>query len=247
MGEGSDSGAARGGRKRRVDGLALGQFIQALRRGASVEDAAEAAGFHVRNFYRRRDKDAEFRALWADALERSDAPKLIKPGNGRRLQMRHTRRLRFGEKKKEIFLAHFAGTCCMETAAAAANVCTSTVRNHRLKDPEFAARCEAALAQGYATLEEAAVRERLAAMRKIRDGVLPAGEAAVEFERQLKLLAQWRRRDGTLAPRKHSKEALKSWTFDDAMAALEKRLKGLRIPVGRPGGGDPGGVQGNGT
>ena len=214
-----------------MDALAMGQFIQALRRGATVTQAARKAGFSETSFYRKRRADAEFALVWAEALEASDAPRLIRPGNGRRLQVRHTRRLKFTEAKKEVFLSHFAGTCDMATSAEAAGVCTDTVRNHRMNDPEFAARCQAALEQGYATLEEEAVRERIAAIARLKAGVLPAGEAAGEFERQMKLLAQWRRRDGSLGPRAHARETLKRWSFDEAIAALEKRLRALRIPL----------------
>jgi hypothetical protein len=222
---------ARGGPERRVDALAMGQFIQALRRGATVEAAAKAAGFHVRSFYRKRDADPDFAAAWQEALELSDAPKLVKPGNNRRLQMRRTRRLRFTEAKKETFLAHFAGTADLAASAEAAGVCVDTVRNHRNKDCEFDARCAMALEQSYRTLEEEAVRERLAAQQKLKEGILPAGQAAEEFERQMKLLAQWRRRDGTLGPRGRAKASQQSWNFDDAIAALEKRLAALKIPL----------------
>jgi hypothetical protein len=209
----------------------MGQFIQALRRGATVEAAARKAGFSLRSFYRKRKAEEGFDLAWSEALEASDAPKLIMPGNGRRMQLRHTRRLKFTDDKKEVYLSHFAGTCDMASAAEAAGVCTDTVRNHRMKDPEFAARCQAALEQGYVRLEEEAVRARIAAAEKLKAGVLPAGEAAVEFERQLKLLAQWRRRDGSLGPRAHARETLKRWTFEEAIEALEKRLRALRIPL----------------
>lgn len=233
-GTGNEGAPRRGGPKRRIDALAMGRFIQALRRGDSVEAAAKAAGFALSNFYRRRRKDAEFAAVWAEALEASDAPRLIKPGNGRRLQLRKTRRLHFTAKKKDVFLAHFAGTCDLTTAAEAAGVCAATVRNHRLKDPEFDAACAAALEQGYTHLEEEAVRERLAAQARLRAGIVPAGEAATEFDRQMKLLGQWRRRDGRLAPMARSREALKRWSFDEAMKLLEKRLKALKIPIAPP-------------
>ena len=215
----------------------MGRFVQGLRRGEKSEDAAKAAGFALSSFCRRRRKDPDFALAWAEALEISNAPRLIKPGNGRRLQLRKTRRVRFTEAKKDVFLAHFGGTCDTASSAEAAGVCVSTVRNHRLKDPGFDARCRAALEQGYATLEEKAVRERLEALRKIEEGLLPTGEAAVEFERQMKLLAQWRRRDGSLGPRALSKESPTRWTFEEAMAVLEKRLKALRIPVGESSGG----------
>jgi hypothetical protein len=212
----------------------MGRFIQALRRGESVEAAARAAGFGVSSFYRKRRADAEFAAAWAEAMEASDAPRLIKPGNGRRLQLRKTRKLRFTQAKKDIFLAHFAGTCDLAAAAEAAGVSVDTVRNHRRKDPEFNADCEAALEQGYRHLEEEAVRERLAAQERLKAGIVPAGEAAAEFDRQMKLLSQWRRRDGRLGPMARSREVLKIWSFDDAMALLEKRLRGLKIPIAPP-------------
>jgi hypothetical protein len=209
----------------------MGQFIQALRRGESVENAARAAAFGVSSFYRKRRADPEFAVAWVEAMEASDAPRLIRPGNGRRLQLRKTRKLRFTAKKKDIFLAHFAGTCDLAAAAEAAGVCVDTVRNHRRKDPEFNADCDAALEQGYKHLEEEAVRERLAAQERLKAGIVPAGEAAAEFDRQMKLLSQWRRRDGRLGPMARSRQVLKIWSFDDAMALLEKRLKALKIPI----------------
>jgi hypothetical protein len=221
----------RGGPERRVDALAMGVFIQALRRGATIVEAAAKAEFSLSSFYRKRRADPDFAAVWAEALELSDAPKLIKPGNGRRMQMRRTRRLRFTAAKKEVFLAHFAGTCDLATAAEAAGVCVETVRNHRRKDPEFDEACGAALEQGYRTLEEEAVRERLAAQARLKAGRMPKGEAAAEFDRQMKLLAQWKRRDGTLGPRARSRQVLTNWSFDQSMAELAKRLKALKIPV----------------
>lgn len=235
MGESGTRGARRrGGPERRVDALAMGQFIQALRRGASVEEAARAAGFDASSFYRRRRRDPDFALAWAEAMAASDAPRLIRPGNGRRLQLRKTRKLRFTAAKKDVFLAYFAGTCDLAAAAEAAGVCVDTVRNHRRKDPEFNADCDAALEQGYRHLEEEAVRERLAAQERLKAGIVPAGEAAAEFDRQMKLLGQWRRRDGRLGPMARSRQVLKSWSFDDAMALLEKRLKALKIPIAPP-------------
>jgi hypothetical protein len=224
----------RGGPERRVDALAMGVFVQALGRGATVVEAAAAAGFGASSFYRRRRADPDFAAAWVEAMEASDAPRLIKPGNGRRMQLRKTRKLRFTAAKKEVFLAYFAGTCDLAASAAAAGVCADTVRNHRRKDPEFDAQCAAALEQGFKALEEEAVRERLAAQERLKAGRMPKGEAATEFDRQMKLLAYWRRRDGSLAPRSWSRQALSRWDFERSMAALEKRLKALRIPIGQP-------------
>jgi hypothetical protein len=209
----------------------MGKFIQGLRRGATVLEAAALAGFSDSSFYRKRRADPDFAALWADAMESSNAPRLIRPGNGRRLQMRKTRKLCFSQAKKDVFLAYFAGTCDLAASAEAAGVCRDTVRNHRRKYPEFDAACDAALEQGYKQLEEEAVRERLAAQERLRAGLIPAGEAATEFDRQMKLLSQWRRRDGRLGPMARSRETLKRWSFEESMELLRKRLKGLKIPI----------------
>jgi hypothetical protein len=230
MGEEEDRKRPRGGPERRVDALAMGVFVQALRRGAAVEEAAATARFGASSFYRKRRADPDFAAAWAEAMAASDAPRLIKPGNGRRMQLRKTRKLRFTLAKKD----HFAGTCDLAASAEAAGVCVDTVRNHRRKDPEFDSACAEALEQGYKALEEAAVRERLAAQARLSKGRMPKGEAAAEFDRQLKLLAQWKRRNGTLGPRAWSRQALTRWDFDESMTALQKRLKALKIPVAPP-------------
>ena len=223
--------ARRGGPERRVDGRAMGCFLAALKGGRNVEAAAREAGFGARTFYRRRDSDPEFAAAWEEAVELSNRPVYLGPGNGRRLQLRRTRKVRFTEARKETFLAHFAGTCDLAASAEAAGVCADTVNNHRRKDPDFAAACQAALEQGYERLEEEAVRQRLEAQRKLKEGVLPEGEAAAEFERQMKLLAHWRRRSGDLGPRTIGSEHRKRGTFDEAMEALERKLRALRIPI----------------
>ena len=64
MSEGGDSERRLGGPERRVDGLAMGQFVGALRRGASVQAAAVEVGFGLTCLYRARRQDA----AWAAAL-----------------------------------------------------------------------------------------------------------------------------------------------------------------------------------
>jgi hypothetical protein len=223
--------ARRGGPERRVDARAMGCFLAALKAGENVEAAARAAGFHWRTFYRRRDGDPDFAAAWGEAVELSNRPMLLAPGNGRRLQLRKTRKVRFTEARRETFLAHFAGTCDLTTSAEAAGVCADTVNNHRRKDADFAEACQAALEQGYARLEEEAVRQRLEAQRKLKEGVLPEGEVTAEFERLCKLLAHWTRRNGRPGPRTVARERLERWTFEAAIQALEKKLRAMKIPI----------------
>jgi hypothetical protein len=218
-------------RQPEVDPHSLGAFLQVLMRGGSRQEAAAAGGFHLSTFERHRKRDAAFDAAWREADAKGNCPRFIAPANRRKWQLQRVRRPRFDAGRKAIFLDHFAGTCDLTAAAEAAGVCVATVRRHRRIDPVFAAECRAALEQGYERLQEEAVRARLEAQEKMRKGRMPKGEIAAEFDRQMKLLAQWRRPDGTLAPRRHGKAAARAWSFDEAIAVLAKRLDALGIPL----------------
>jgi hypothetical protein len=215
----------------RIDDVAMGAFLLALKRGASLRDAARAAGFSLGGFWKVRKRDPAFDAAVEEALELSNAPRFIAPTNGRRLQLRRIRRLRFVEWRRELFLEHFAGTCDVASSAELAGVCESTVYRHRVKDPDFAAAFQEALEQGYARLEAEAVRQRVEAQNRLREGVEATGEIAAEFERVLKLLSRWERRGGGVGPRTIARSRQKSWTFDEAILALEARLRALGVPI----------------
>ena len=215
---------------RRINDAAMHAFLAALKSGATREDAARVAGFSLATFYRVRVRDTGFAAAWEQAVASSAVPRIIAPTNGRRLQSRKFRSLRFNEARRETFLAHFAGTCNVAESAEIAGVCEATVYRHRVKDASFAAAFQEALEQGYVRLEAEALRQRIEAQRRIReagDGLLPAGEATAEFERILKLLDRWDRRNGCIGPRAVAHGSLKRWTFDDAIEALEKKLMAL--------------------
>lgn len=218
--------------KRRIDSAALGRFLAALRRGARLQDAAAEAGFSLAGFYRVRKRDPDFAAAWAEAMAFSAAPCFIAAGNRRRLQLRRVRRPLFTAERKQLFLDHFAGTCDVAAAARATGVCESTVYRHLHQDPDFARAFDRALATGYVRLETEALRQRLEAQRRFREGTAPIGEIAQEFERVLKLLTRWERRNGSLGPRSVSPGRLKSCTFDEAMELLERKLTalGYRLP-----------------
>jgi hypothetical protein len=72
------------------------------------------------------------------------------------------------------------------------------------------------------------VRERLERLRRFRDGIVPAGEMAGEFDRQMKLLAQWRRRDGSLRARVKGRETLRAWSFERVAGAGKHRASRAR-------------------
>ena len=224
MGEQGDS--RRGGR--RIDDGAMGVFLQALRRGAVLEDAARAAGFSVSTFLRVRKRDAAFAEAWEEAVEISAAPRFIAPGNGRKWQLKKTRRLRFEGWRRDVFLAHFAGTCDLRAAAEAAGVHEVTVNRHRAKDAEFDAACERALQIGYARLEAEAVRQRLVAQQRLSEEIVPAGEIAQEFERVLKLLERWERRRSKPVQGGRVRE----WSFEEAIGEIDKGLRALGLRRG---------------
>lgn len=231
---GREGDSARFGGQRRIDDEAMGIFLAAVKRGAPLEDAARAAGFTLGGFWKARKRDPAFDEAVEDAMEISNAPRFVAPGNGRRWQLKRPRRLRFVEWRREVFLAHFA-LCCDETAAAeAAGVSTATICRHRQRDPDFAEAYQRALELGYARLEAEAVRQRLEAQCKLREDILPAGEIPQEFERVLKLLQRFERKDGKVGVRAIAHGRMKRWTFDDAIALLERKLRNMEIPIPPP-------------
>ncbi len=232
---------------RRITGQAKHRFLTALRAGLKRDDAARQAGFTANAFYyaRRRDRVFDLACRWAMDLSAADeraaraasAPLArdhvsIVPNRNRRLQARPVRRPRFDDRRKRIFLDHFAGTADLEAAAAAAGIAPCTVSQHRRSDPEFAAACQEALGHAYAFLESELVRQRLEAQRNLRTGLCPTGEMAQEFERVLKLLARFERKDGSIAFRAPAPGREKRWTFDDAIEALDRKLQALGVRRG---------------
>lgn len=217
------------GRRRRA-------FLKALRDGASLDDAAKAGGHSVAGFCGLRRRDPVFARRWAATMTGSaEAERVIVRGNnGRRLQRRRMRHMRFDTARKEIFLNHFAGCGDAREAAAVAGVDHSTVYKHRRKDPVFAAGFAAALEQCYARLEVEAVSQRLKAQQRLSraldEGVV-TGEVPEEFERVMKLLDRWDRRSGGPGVRTVAPEKRPRLSFDEAIVLLERKLRNLDIPI----------------
>jgi hypothetical protein len=230
--------------RRRIDEETKARFLAALRAGASRDDAAAQAGFTATAFYyvRRSDRVFSLAWTWATDLSADDAraaraaavrpgpeEATIVPNARRRLQRRPVRRARFDDRRKRRFLDHFAGTADARAAAAAAGVAPSTITTHRRKDREFDAACGEALGVAYASLEAEAVRQRLEAQRDLRDGLCPKGEMPKEFDRVLRLLARYDRKDGRIGPRVVSPGRERRWSFDDAIALLDRKLRALGV------------------
>jgi hypothetical protein len=199
------------------------RFLSLLRDGTGREEAAAAAGFPLGSFYNVRKRDLIFRLGWEWAMDLAAIDERggelsrraaegkpddrIAPKNGRLLQRQKMRWVKFTAKRQQIYLDHFAGTADSEAAAAAAGVTTHAVRAHGRKNSEFEAAESEALRHAYARLEAEAVRQRLEAQRKLSDNLEPTGEIAEEFERVMKLLARYDRKDGRVARRAPSPRA----------------------------------------
>jgi hypothetical protein len=152
--------------------------------------------------------------------------------------MRH---VRFDVRRKGVFLAHFARSCDLAAAAAAAGVCERTVFNPLRLDPAFEAAFQAALKEGSRWLEAEAVRQRLQAQARLRAAMeaaeesgepLPFVERGIEFDRTMKLLARWDRRDGRLGPRQVGPEHQSSMDFEDAIVLVDRKLRNLGLRTG---------------
>jgi hypothetical protein len=228
--------------RRTIDLAVKTQFATALRAGTPREAAAAAVGFPVKSLYGARARDPLFRLAWewamdlhvhylrqaeAEPVEEDGVTVRIAPQGNRPLQRRRMNWVKFNESRQQIYLDHFAATADCGAAAAKAGVCVGTVHSHVRRNPEFAAVRAEALALAVARLEAEAVRQRLEAQRRLSENLNPDGEVAQEFERVMKLLQRWDRKGGGIGPRSRPPLAGDAWTFDEAIAALEKRLTAL--------------------
>lgn len=246
----SDNGQSAGGRagRRAIDGEAKAAFLALVRGGTALAGAAGALGFSLDGFYGARARDPLFRAGWGFALElaglearrrrgagRASAPDAqdaeegvrLTGNNRRQVQLRRLPHVRFTPHRQAEFLGHFAASADATAAAAAVGVCESTVYKLRRRDADFRAGFQEALDESYVRLEAEALRQRLAAQRVLAEAPAPSAEMAAEFERVMKLLQRWDRR-GTgpgLRARRHGQE--KVWSFEQAIAALDRKLDAL--------------------
>ena len=207
----------------------MGHYLHQLSEGANYAEAADGTGFGPSAFYKLRRRDAGFASACEDAIDRSSGMRFIQGGARRRLQLRRSRRTRFTDSRKEIFLSWFASTGNLTEAAAKAGVSVSTVDYHRRKDPAFERAVQQALDHCYLKLDAELVAGRLAAQRRLL-AVEPAAEPGPEFDRALKLLQRWDRlrgRAGAPAPA----AALGRWEFEEAVILLEKKLRNMGIPI----------------
>ncbi len=235
-------------------------MLAALREGRGLGEVAAAYGVTLQAFYSARRRDRVFAAAWKDAhalsaeaerrpveaggegAEGDEGDEVLIASNNRRLmQRRRMRHVRFDAGRKGVFLDHFARSCDLLAAAAAAGVCERTVYNHLRSDAAFAEAFPAALGEGYRRLEAESVRRRLEAQRRLRAAIeaaeekgepIPAAEEGVEFDRAMKLLERWERRDGRLGRREVGRGHQRRLTFEEAIVALDRKMRALGLPRG---------------
>ena len=208
--------------------------MAALRRGALVVAAAGEAGAAVWSLYRWRRADPAFDSAWRAAALASAGWLLEKKDGGKARLVRSKRQLRFDSDRRALFLGGLERSCHTRESAEAALVHPSTVYRHIRRDPGFELDNEAALERGLAYLERLACEERAAAAAK-RAGrpIVPAQGArpTTDFDTQMRLLRRWRRRDGSLGPRRVGRPSLRRWSFEESMELLGRRLRGLGIVI----------------
>jgi hypothetical protein len=114
-------------------------------------------------------------------------------------------------------------------------VWVSTVYRTIGREPGFAREVAEALERGYERLEEVLASEREKAPERLRalvEGIDPKGEMTGDFDEQMRILARYRRRDGSLGPRFVSHGRRRRWTFDEAIELVAKRLRALGVVSG---------------
>jgi hypothetical protein len=200
---------------------AMGVVVAALRRGATITEAARETGFCRDTVNAWRKQAPHFDGACRAALDSRQALVVRASGGGRGWQLSTPRCNAFTARRKQAYLDHLAATGDRGAAAAVAGVSTTTVSNHRRTDPAFAEGFRQALAIAYENLEAEAVRDRLAAMELIdvdpeRAGVVP-GE---DFDRTLALPREHKK-----GPRSGRPPTLCS--IEDGFAALEREMDAL--------------------
>jgi hypothetical protein len=176
------------------------------------------------------------------------SPRII-PNKNRRLQVAPTRRKLFGEGAKAEFLEWFAATANCSLSARKVGFHYRTVLRHWREDEAFGERCEAALKMGYPRLEELALRAAEVALKRAAatsikgDRTPPPEHFRMDPMTALNLLREHKRHLAGLAggsgawakPGRPPKRI----SFEEAMVALDKKLRSLGLRHGIPADWDP--------
>ena len=158
-------------------------------------------------------EEAEIAALWASpplparALRESPSPSLAGGADGEELvvsggQVRRVGAERWGKRKEAIFFDELAATANIHRSAAAAGVSYNAVHARRLKHPLFAAKWDAVLRAGRATIDMHLVEETQKSFDPAAMN-LPEGPPRVTIDQAIKISqigASKGRQDATADP-----------------------------------------------
>jgi hypothetical protein len=209
----------------------MAKVMVALRAGATLENAAAAAGFTSGTVRRARRRSPDFHDGCVQAIaaahERLKRPATRAPIPARQgFAYGRGKPLLFDADRKKAFLEHYAATLDIHAAAEAAGVAYRTVCNHRRDDPDFAAACIEARDIGVERITDELARQRLAAAERYRvDGDKIVPEAAVEFERAIRFLQIYRAQQA----RARAEPPPAKWSFEETMKSIEAGLAVYRL------------------
>jgi hypothetical protein len=157
-------------------------FVKGLAETGNVQAAAARAGVTAAACYGRRKADPAFAARWSDALEsrRTKAQARIVRTSPWGVQRVRCNR-QWSETAEEAFLDALASSCNVTLSCDEAGVGASSVYRQRRRRPDFAAKWQGALDQGYARLEMATVEAAVAAIEgRDHDPARPIPPMSVE-------------------------------------------------------------------
>ncbi len=158
----------------------------------------------------------------------------ISGSNGRRNQLRapkgskkaKPRRNAFTQKRKRIFLAHFAATANAKAAARAAGVAFTTVYQHRRTDPAFLEGWNDSLAEGYARVEAELVRRASTPPPRVKaDEKAARANETIDPKVALAILESYRR-NGNKRP---GEILLRPYDIEKVRERLEAKMRALAM------------------
>jgi hypothetical protein len=149
----------------------------------------------------------------------------------------------WSDEAETLFFDHLAASCNVTTSAAAAGFAHTTVYRYRLTRPEFAARWQAALCQGYARLELALLN---AALETVGDVDVAASFDAdrpipkMSVDQAMDLLRRHHRIAGGVPV---VGERARRRSLEEVRASILRKVEAIRIVDAAPA--DPAGPVGN--
>jgi hypothetical protein len=142
---------------------------------------------------------------------------------------------RWTAERRAVFLETLAATCCVAKAAEAVGATPSTAYSLKLRDAEFAAQWQEAIAIGYAQVEERLILDAMGRAANDREGHGTDGGDGVrmdKYEREQALnLLKWHRAEATGMARRGGK--LRCAEQDETDAAILARLAAVRKRIRR--------------